>query len=114
VRDMMQILLQGQQKMLTELEEKWQLLNHGQVQITKDIDDPFMRKLVFLYLQAAIFKVNNGALKDDEVKHYLKDEVWSKICSSLDVLTKHGILIKIKNAPLTRRLADNYLDKLLG
>lgn len=114
VRDMMQILLQGQQKMLTELEEKWQLLNHGQAQITKDIDDPFMRKLVFLYLQAALFKVNNRALKDDEVKHYLKDEVWSKICSSLAILTKRGILVKIKNAPLTRCLADNYLDKLLG
>ena len=55
-----------------------------------------------------------GALKDDEVKHYLKDEVWSKIWLLLDILTKRGILIKTKNAPLTRRLADSYLDKLLG
>lgn len=55
-----------------------------------------------------------GALKDDEVKHYLKDEVWSKIWLLLDILTKRGILIKTKNAPLTRHLADNYLDKLLG
>ena len=55
-----------------------------------------------------------AALKDDEVKHYLKDEVWSKIWLLLDILTKRGILIKTKNAPLTRRLADNYLDKLLG
>lgn len=54
------------------------------------------------------------ALKDDEVKHYLKDEVWSKIWLLLDILTKRGILIKTKNASLTRRLADNYLDKLLG
>lgn len=114
VHDMMQILLQGQQKILTELEEKWQLLKHGRSQVTKDIDDPLMRKLVFLYLQAAIFKVANGALKDDEVKHYLKDEVWSKIWLLLDILTKRGILIKTKNAPLMRRLADNYLDKLLS
>ena len=108
------ILLQGQQKILTELEEKWQLLKHGRSQVTKDIDDTLMRKLVFLYLQAAIFKVDNGALKDDEVKHYLKDEVWSKIWLLLDILTKRGILIKTKNAPLTRRLADSYLDKLLS
>ena len=55
-----------------------------------------------------------AGLKDDEVKHYLKDEVWSKIWLLLDILTKRGILIKTKNAPLTRRLADNYLDKLLS
>lgn len=111
VLSMMEFLLDGQQRLIGDLEEKKQKLADAWRGIEGYTADSTERKVIYLHFQSWMFNSFEGGLEDRELKKYTRPDGLknTQVKRCLDKLTDEGVLVKLKKSPIVRSLSDEWV-----
>lgn len=114
VKTMMEILLDGQQALIEELETKQSLFEFGSKKIQKQFNSDLKGRCLFVYYQAYLFNDSGAGIEDRILYEYLDDAPKTKIRRILDELVDDGLLEKTKKSPITRRSTTKLIEAIIN
>lgn len=111
---MMKILIKGQKNILEEMQTNKNMLKSFQTLIEKDErNDNLCQYILYFYLQSFLFNDSGIGIEDRQMKILANDYHWTKVKRCLTKLSENGTIEITKMSPITRKLSNDYLKKLL-
>lgn len=118
VRDILELIHEGQKLIIEVLLEKKGLLDSAYQSLKDALEWTEADKFIlYLFVQSKLFVDHNlDGLKDNDIKELAKNtpHSWRTIRKEIDSLREQGVLEQVSQRPLIHVLSDNYLNQLLG
>lgn len=98
----LEIIIQGQQKILENIQERWALLNKAQQRISDDArlaDDALKRALLFTLEQKRLFDDYSEGLTRKELSEIHAQTSYHHLCRVLDALEADGCIRRVRKRP---------------
>lgn len=102
----------GQEKLITELTEKINLLTTAQSKITTGNYDIDTKSILFIFAQQFLFS-HNKHIELSKLENIAYDLSKNKIRKIITDLENKNILIKTKKRPLSYTVADDYFETII-
>ncbi|USS89127.1 Fic family protein [Fructilactobacillus cliffordii] len=113
VLKMMEILASGQKDIISSMENKKRMLDFlAQFLKNEDQYDSLTKTLLFFYFQSFLFNHFDSGIEDRYIKKITKDYHWTDVRAKLDHLSDEKILKITKKSPLTRKITNEYIEKI--